>query len=177
MSQPAGGKTPAEAVANFQNSLQGLVSCVTLGVLTVGGGYSPSAYPHTIAFPENRLERMNGASALGLRLKADYHIGRSSDPRSRAPWSVVLLGYQYSLETLDEQEIVAWHLHPDTPHTMSRPHLHLGPAAELTREELYRAHIPTGIVTIADIVRFAITDFHVEPRRDDWQAILDAADR
>jgi hypothetical protein len=175
MSDPVLSRTPSEAVDRFQSALQRFVSCVTRGVLTVGGGYAPSSQTHTITFPDNRLERMAGESELGLRLKADYQIGFHGTPDRRRGWTVAIIGYQYSIETLHESEMIAWHLHSNTPHTISRPHLHLGPAAEISREELHRAHIPTGIVTVADIVRCAIAEFHVEPRRDDWQAILDFA--
>ena len=118
---------------------------------------------------------MVGDTALGLRLSANYRIERQDNAEGGSGWVVTIVRYRYSLETLEEREIVAWHLHSGTPYSTSHPHLHLGPGAEIGREELHRAHLPTGIVTVADIVRSAITDFHAEPRRDDWQAILDAA--
>jgi len=41
------------------------------------------------------------------------------------------------------------------------------------RDELTRAHLPTGGVTLAAFLRMAIRDFGVEPRRDDWQNVLE----
>lgn len=38
-------------------------------------------------------------------------------------------------------------------------------------------HIPTGFVTLADIVRLLIAEFGVEPRRSDWQRVLDRTDQ
>jgi hypothetical protein len=36
-------------------------------------------------------------------------------------------------------------------------------------------HLPTGPVSLADVVRLLIMEFDVAPRRPDWQAILRAA--
>ena len=43
----------------------------------------------------------------------------------------------------------------------------------MQRDELTRAHLPTGGVTLAAFLRMAIRDFGVEPRRDDWQNVLE----
>ncbi len=39
---------------------------------------------------------------------------------------------------------------------------------------LSNLHIPTGHVTISDIVRFLIAEVGVEPRRSDWMNVLAA---
>jgi len=53
------------------------------------------------------------------------------------------------------------------------PHLHLEAGAGVQRAELTQAHLPTGSVTLAAFLRMAIRDFGVEPRRDDWQNVLE----
>lgn len=94
---------------------------------------------------------------------------------SRSRFEIVIVGYTYAIRDESEQEIVTWHWHPERAHSAAHPHLHIGAGALVRREELHRAHLPTGIVTVAGIVRSAITDFHVKPLRADWQTILDAA--
>ncbi len=42
----------------------------------------------------------------------------------------------------------------------------------LRREELQTAHLPTGYVSLADIIRLLIRDFGATPRRRDWESVL-----
>ena len=64
---------------------------------------------------------------------------------------------------------------------MAIPHLHLsgrlppldpGPATEPAA--LGEIRLPTGFVTLADVVWLLITEFGIAPRRADWEAILAA---
>ena len=65
----------------------------------------------------------------------------------------------------------------EAPHSLSHtsPHMHLGPAAEIGFTDLGRAHLPTGRIGLADVLRLAIRDLGAEPRRDDWREVLDEA--
>jgi hypothetical protein len=38
---------------------------------------------------------------------------------------------------------------------------------------LSQAHIPTGFVTLSDVVRLLIEELGVEPRRQDWRTVLE----
>jgi hypothetical protein len=38
--------------------------------------------------------------------------------------------------------------------------------------EAHKIHVPTGEVSLVDVVRLAITELGVEPRREDWESIL-----
>jgi hypothetical protein len=109
---------------------------------------------------------------LGARLW--FNVEDSSDPRGRL--RVVVVGYAYTL--LDEagREILAFHLHPDGRSHVQTPHLHLGAGAGQLRLELTRAHIPTGPMTIASVVRLGIEAFSVRPLRRDWDAVLARCD-
>jgi hypothetical protein len=93
----------------------------------------------------------------------------------RNRYEIATTGYSYAIRDEFDKEIVAWHWHREQTPEVEFPHLHIGAGALVQRDELHRAHLPTGIVTLAEVVHSAITDFHVEPRRADWQAILDAA--
>lgn len=37
------------------------------------------------------------------------------------------------------------------------------------------AHLPTGPVPLADVLRLAVESFQVEPLRRDWERVLTAA--
>jgi hypothetical protein len=115
---------------------------------------------------------MGRQGRLSLSVYEAFQIGAVTTT-GRNRFEVVVIGYNYTFRDESEQEIIAWHWHPERSHSSRHPHLHIGAGAFVRGDELHRAHLPTGIVTVADIVRSAITDFRVEPRRSDWQAILD----
>ena len=89
-------------------------------------------------------------------------------------WSVQTTGHVYQLRA-GERELLAYHWHPRglSPHTA--PHMHLGVAAELGFADLGSAHLPTGRIGLDDLLRLAIRDLGVEPRRDDWREVLGEA--
>jgi hypothetical protein len=55
------------------------------------------------------------------------------------------------------------------------PHVHLEAASGVTRPRLLGAHVPTGHVTLAQFFRCLIEELGVEPRRADWNAVLERA--
>jgi hypothetical protein len=69
-------------------------------------------------------------------------------------------------------EIVAYHWHPGRRSPIDFPHLHLGAGSGVDREELHKAHLPTGRVELEDVLLMAIQEFGVRPRREDWEEIL-----
>ena len=94
---------------------------------------------------------------------------------------VRISGYRYQLFDSQDREILAYHWHPEGISPIAYPHLHLsgrlspldlGPRQEPAA--LGEMHLPTGDVTLADVVRLLITEFGIAPRRADWEAILDA---
>ena len=166
-------RSPAQAAQEFSETLQLVVSTVTDGVLTIRNGYYPSPKPHALTFADSSTVRMHGDVRLALSVDLRYRLVQNLSTSSRQVWDIEIVSYMYAIRERNRAEIVSWHWHPGIPDIPSFPHLHLGPAAQVGRPEFHRAHLPTGIVTLADVVRSAITDFHVEPRRADWQAILD----
>jgi hypothetical protein len=92
----------------------------------------------------------------------------------RGLWTVQTVAYWYTFEVSqdDETEIISYHWHPTASGGITFPHLHLGPAATPRYEPLVTAHVPTGRVDLEDVLRFAIQDLGVQPRRADWDAIL-----
>ena len=65
--------------------------------------------------------------------------------------------YKYALtDAQSGREIFAYHLHPGQ---LPRPHFHLGAAAGVLAEPLYKAHFPTGgAVELAPLIGLLIRD-------------------
>lgn len=91
------------------------------------------------------------------------------------------IGYTYKILDTIAQEILAFHWPPVGFSSVTHPHLHLSsqlPPVVTGREQqeiaLSDMHIPTGFVTLPDIVRLLIDEFGVEPLRDDWRTVLAA---
>ena len=85
--------------------------------------------------------------------------------------------YVFSLALLDGTEIVSYHFADDPSATIRFPHVHLGPVTvrsdtPVRPGELHKVHFPTGHVSFQQFIRLLITEFGVEPRRPDWEAIL-----
>ena len=113
--------------------------------------------------------RIGGPLDLHLRYRHQYRIVEAEG--DRGPWKVTTVKYSYGLEA-DGREIVSFQWHPDGASSMTEPHLHLGAGAEIGLEPLAGAHVPTGRVSIEDVLLFAIQDLKAEPKRDDWDVVL-----
>jgi hypothetical protein len=87
-------------------------------------------------------------------------------------------GYRYQILEADGREILAFHWHPRGPSSAVTPHLHLSsrippiPVGSHTAVRLAQMHIPTGFVSLPEIIRLLVIEFGVEPRRQDWQALV-----
>ena len=164
------GRTPAEAVNNYMESLQPAVSCISDSIISVGGGYYPAAIPHILEFNQGNPARLRGTSRLWLFFEQYYRIVRSEI--SGNLWTVVEVSYRYRIMDSGQREILAYHWHPVGRSSFISQHLHIGHGAIAAREELHSAHLPTGYVSLPDIIRLLIRDLRVTPRRSDWQSIL-----
>lgn len=166
------GRTPAEAVNNYVESLQTPVSCVSNSIVTVRGGYYVSNRSHILELNNGHPVRLAGTSRLWIAFRQYYRIVESELPRTR--WTVIETGYEYSIMDADHREILAYHWHPVGRSSFISQHLHIGHGALPAREELHTAHLPTGYVSLPDIIRLLIRDFIVTPRRSDWESVLSA---
>jgi hypothetical protein len=165
------GRTPQEAVHNFIRPLQRVLSCVTPAVLDWRGGYRLGA-THTVVLDQGNAVRLPGAD-LAIRVGQSYEVVRAKPPRG--PYKVSTRAYWYALEDNAGHEVIAYHWHPEqTPHRAS-PHLHIGQGAGVAHRDLRDAHLPTGRISVEEFIRCLIVDFHVPPRRSDWEAILTRA--
>ncbi len=84
-------------------------------------------------------------------------------------------GYRYAIIDADGRDVLEYHWHPVGQSPIVTPHLHIGHGAMAARPEIGDTHLPTGHVSISDILRMLIRDFFVTHRRDDWESVLDEA--
>jgi hypothetical protein len=94
--------------------------------------------------------------------------------------ALVIVKYRYALHmglNVESEPVVRWELdrHPSDPDARwSRRHLQgpiplsFGPVTV----SLNALHLPTGVVTLEDVIRFCIHDLGVSPLRADWHEIL-----
>ena len=81
--------------------------------------------------------------------------------------------YYYTLGVESGPENLGYHWHPFSG--VRFPHLHLSAGSGVDRDELHKAHLPTGRIALEQVVRLAIAEFAVEPLRPDWDEVLTEA--
>ena len=164
------GRTSAEAVNNYRQGIQSLISCVTNSVVDVAGGYHPDPRSHSLLLNNGQTVRLAGASRFGLQVQQSYMI---EAPETRGDlWTVRVVAYAYTLSDSDRREILNYHWHPLGSSRILRPHLHLEQGARVGRPDIRDSHFPTGPVSINAFLRFLIGELSVEPTRPNWELIL-----
>jgi hypothetical protein len=164
------GPTPRAAAQRLRRAVQQAVSCVTTGVLVDDRG----AVTNELRLVGRLAPRAGGHVVLLLSQRCGLVAESGRDRRDQ--WQARTAGYLYAVEEADGREILAYHWHPAGRSPQTRPHLHLGAGAGSLRSELSKAHLGTGFVTPAAVLRLSLESFYVRPRRADWAAILDGLD-
>lgn len=165
-------------MASYRERLQLVVSCVT-NLVVHGKSVSRSGRDdETRAFALNNGVPVPIAGTTPLLLRVQQHCILTQDIEVPSrQWSISLVGYMYTLQLRDLTEVVAYQWHPQRTIDLPYPHIHFGPASArpdsaVRPGELHKVHFPTSIVSIEDVIHLVITEFQVEPRRPDWEAIL-----
>jgi hypothetical protein len=145
--------------------LQQAVSCVSEAVLIRGRGRVAPDRGQSLTLGGDAV-RLRGTSRLALTVVLDFAFAQSDR------WEARLVGYSHEILYADGPMLLAYHWHPVGLSHVTTPHLHLG--GSLAGIDLSKAHLPTGVVPLQEILRFAIVDLGVEPLRGDWRAVLAA---
>jgi hypothetical protein len=129
--------------------------------------------PPRIELRRRRADSGHRLDPVHLYVLIGYRIITSSSSQRR----VVTVSYQYVISDQQQRELLAFHWHPEGISVERDPHVHIGPgivnagAGDLGKV-FSNIHIPTGHVPLARVVRMLITEFGVEPNRQDWDAVL-----
>ena len=160
-------RTPREAFILRRIAVSQSLQCVTDAHLDVRIRGVDGTTPITVIL--NRLipAPLSAPTPLAFTLRMIWHT-----VRQESGWIARTGTYYYTLHD-ERHEILAYHWHPEQTPSIAFPHLHLEAGAGVQRAELTRAHLPTGGVTLTAFLRMAIRDFGVEPRRNDWQNVLE----
>jgi len=87
----------------------------------------------------------------------------------RGPWKVSTTAYYYGIHDNQQSEILSYHWHPRTER--QDPHLHLESGSKVTHF-LRGVHLPTGRVSLEEVLSFLIEELNVKPLRLDWARVL-----
>jgi hypothetical protein len=158
-------RTAHAAVVAYRDALRRALSCVTDAVLQVESYRSTD---RVLAATLNRGDpvQLIGPPDLFLTLRLHYRVAQ----RDPAPgvWTAHTAAYYFALQDERERELLAYHWHPESRSRVTWPHLHVGQALALSS----RIHLPTGRIFLEDILRLAIEEFGVRPRRMNWETVL-----
>ncbi len=124
------------------------------------------------------LRRKDGTK-LYLELDQHVEVVKASVEKGDR-YRVSTVRYIYAIWESPDDCLIGWHYHPDLGVTF--PHVHV--YDKKTDEEkqmgrkpslLHKLHIPSGRVSLEDVIHFAITELGVVPnkkRENDWQQVL-----
>jgi hypothetical protein len=113
---------------------------------------------------------LKGQDALRRRVALNYRLVEAEG--ARGPWKVTTTAYSYIVDATDRGEVFAYQWNPHGAGKTPRPHVHFRCLGEL-RSDWAHIHFPTGRVALEDVVRTLIEEMSVEPRRSDWNDVLD----
>jgi hypothetical protein len=125
----------------------------------------------------NRAEPMwiqaGAAGTYGLIASMKYRI---MEDEQNGPYRCSTLSYIYDIvrECPTDpagEELLAFHWHPDNPQTTDEPHLHLRGGLGRLSSGFTKLHIPTGRVTLEDMMIFLVSELGAEPRAGTEQAL------
>lgn len=153
------------------------VSCVARAKITLSrDGRGTTGKIHALTVNDDQPITLKcGASRpnLLLRVGMQYEIVRTEErPAERGPWRVSTRGYVYELQTASGEAVITYHWHPAG--RVASPHAHIG-ATQLAEHAVlsYKAHHPTGRISLESVIRTCIADYGVSAQRDDWAEVLE----
>lgn len=184
------GATPEEAVDEFVGRIRSTLSCFVATTAfgsgnAVGPEHSVTVYIVGQSLPNiSRLSTHDGEGELLFQFAHLYRIDRLTNVTRHAAFRVSTSFYQYRILDRREGEIVIYDWAPAGISPVRTPHMHIpaagsvvlpqraGSRIETQKTYLDDVHFPTGSIFLEDIAELLIREFQVDPRRDDWEDVL-----
>lgn len=165
------GRRPSQALSNFIGPLQRAVECVSRAVLRHLEDERSGTHSLYVGGGQPRIV-LGGQTRYYLDLAQQFKVVED-EAADRGPYRVSTLQYVYELLDENGDRLLGFHWHPQSgaspyPH----PHLHVGGGLGGIRRAPLKYHVPTGRVCLEQVLRFAISEMYVRPRRRDWSEIL-----
>jgi hypothetical protein len=180
---------PRDAAASLVEALNAITDCVTAQRLfaTPKGDEPDVLYSvkfGRVAQPVPLRAKAGGSSGLMLDVLHSFVLIGSEQAGAGAIWRAVSTAYEYRILDAREAELLVFHWHPGSvARGPDFQHLHVSAALSaqvsatiVHRLPLDKRHVPTGLVTLADVVRMLIAEFGIAERRRDWPARLARAE-
>jgi hypothetical protein len=174
LSSEAGARSPSQAFGAYAQPLRRSIACFSERVQLRRGGVDHRVGADML-LPDSGdsipLRDIHGTARIALSVRLHHRtVQVTVSPRR---WEVRTAAYVYQFDDPDDprREIAGFHWHPHVE-GLPYPHVHALDAPASTQ----RLHLPTGFITLKDVLLFAVRDFDVRPIRADWQAALEAAD-
>lgn len=181
-------RTTEAAADDFVDAQRQAILCVAQATV-YGSGAEPSLQQTLTIWNSGqgepdllRLKTHEGVGEIILSVALRYII----EPTGIRGFSGYPTRYQYRVLDISGQELVIYDWHPIGVSPVTTPHLHVPAAASVVlsqragtpradaRTHLGSLHLPTGPISLADVVRMLITEFRVDPIRSDWERVLQA---
>jgi hypothetical protein len=165
----APAKNEREALRRYKQVLQRSLGCVTPAIW-ITGATERDPDVHYLTTSEDPIRVPTDAGGGYVYLSASQNFRYDRHGRFPGEWKVTTLGYVYrvALGPSQDDSIVAWHWHPSTK---AECHVHSFSSHGLLPGGLGELHLPTGRVSIEQILRFLILDLGVRARVGWEQAI------
>ena len=156
------------------------LGCVTPGRLFIPGARRiETGLVYALVLNAARPVRLPASVPLLFSAGHKVRIERTATT-AKPVFDAQTVEYWYRFATTDEREIVAFHWTPETvqPGERRYPHLHVGSVMLSERTPVLpgrfnNAHIPTGLVSLAAVIRFGIEESGVRRLRQDWERVLE----
>jgi hypothetical protein len=155
----------------FLEPLKDTLSCVARAKIMLShDGWGMSGRIHGLTVNNDQPIELRCQPRLLLKVGMLYEIVRTQDA-GRGPWRVSTRGYMYEMQTSSGELIWSYHWHPTG--MVQYPHAHIG-ATQLREDAVlsYKAHYPTGRISLESVVRTCVAEHNVTPMKSDWEEIL-----
>ena len=163
------GVSRTVALHDYLDPLTRAISCVTRTQFIHNYYAAPNASEWYLSL--GTTGRANVRTREGnIAITAQFRFGISRILSITRSYIVVQTAYALAIHNGQDQEVVAYHWHPDVG--FKAPHLHLGHGAGEIAPSLQKAHLPSGEVDLRDFLLLAIREVGVLPLRPDFAEIL-----
>lgn len=152
-----GGGLPRDAVEPLQQSL----SCLSKCILRWSGCDPDNEQQLTLSKPTGADLITKEGEILYLSFAQRFSIIKHFLLR----YKIQTRAYYYGLEDQSNNEIIAYHWHPETSR-FQFPHFHL------RHDVIGKIHFPTGRIALEEFCQLLITEFQVVPERADAMEVL-----
>jgi hypothetical protein len=179
---PIVGRTPHECFNTFSSHLRGLVAA------TVTTRYPlqavPTATKMVISFREEQPLAIPVETRFG---RLHFYLGQALEALPLGGgdgYRLSTMQYWYRLQessSRKDQALVRWEYDATTERDRhARHHTQMAATLPVAGDtlDLNKAHLPTGWVTIEEVIRFLIVDLgHAPPCGEEWPQVLDASEK